>query len=218
MRNIEILNPEFKSLLKEAEWFTTVDAYENVHSSGTHLKHSWYTSREYANEVMRLGEQHDGYPDDMYGYSFSASRVKFRGDNIKAHNEIIERYERLINTFKNNYAMKNNALFTLYPPNGFISWHNNANAAAYNVILTWSENGNGYFEYFDINKKEFVRIHDKPGWSCKISYFGHYGEKNKLLYHTAHTDCWRMTISFIFDTSQASQFAQEMFIEDISSE
>jgi len=218
MKQVDIVNPYFKDILKNAEWFTGDDPKKHVHCFGSSEKHDWYVSHEYAKQIIDQGTKHDGYPDEMYGYSFNKSRVKFQGNDIKSQNVIIQKHEELINTFKQEYAMKNNALFTLYPPNGFISWHNNANAAAYNVILTWSETGDGYFEYFDINKKEFIRVQDVPGWSCKVSYFGHYGEPDKLLYHAAHTNCWRMTISFVFDLSESSQFAQEMFIEDISSE
>ena len=45
----------------------------------------------------------------------------------------------------------------MYPPGGYISWHNNANASAYNLVFTWSESGNGYFKYIDgETKKEIV--------------------------------------------------------------
>jgi hypothetical protein len=218
LKTVSIINDDFKLMLKNAEWFTKSIAKDNVHAVGNPDPTGYYSSHEYAKKIIEKGVRHDGYPDEMHGYSFNSNRIKLRGDNIEAHNEIIKRHENLINDFKTEYAMKNNALFTLYPPNGFISWHNNANAAAYNVILTWSENGDGYFEYFDINKKEYIRVQDQPGWQCKVSYFGHYGEKDKLVYHTARTNCWRLTLSFIFDLSSASQFAQEMFIEDISSE
>jgi hypothetical protein len=62
-------------------------------------------------------------------------------------------------------------------------------------------------------------MQDKPGWQCKLGFFGSYEDpKNEMCYHSAYTDCWRMTISFIFDRSEESQFLQEMFLEEIQSE
>ena len=48
-------------------------------------------------------------------------------------------------------------------PSKDISWHNNANASAYNFIFTWSEHGDGYFDYVDTSTGEVVRIPDVKG-------------------------------------------------------
>ena len=218
IQNVEILNQEFVNILNQAEWFTSPEARNAVRCFGKEDPSDYYVSKKYAKSIIEQGGKHDGYPEELYAYAFSDKRVQFVGDNIQMHNEIIIRHDNLINKLKQEYALKNNALFSLYPPGGYISWHNNANAAAYNIILTWSETGDGYFTYFDINKQEFIRIQDKPGWQCKVGYFGDWNEQKKLCYHAAKTNCWRMTVSFVFDLSAASQFAQEMFIEDITSE
>ena len=106
----------------------------------------------------------------------------------------------------------------IYPPGGFISWHNNANAAAFNLIFTWSEFGEGCFKYIHPETKEEVICEDEAGqWSCKAAYFGHYGEPDKLLYHAADTDNWRTTVSYTFNTEMASEEFREMVIADISS-
>ena len=55
----------------------------------------------------------------------------------------------------------------MYPPGGYISWHNNANASAYNLIFTWSETGDGYFKYIDGETKEEIVIKDKPVGNVK---------------------------------------------------
>ena len=115
-------------------------------------------------------------------------------------------------------GVKNNALTAWYPPGGFISWHNNANAAAYNLIFTWSETGEGQFEYVDPISKKVVVMQDKPGWQCKAAYFGHYGEPERLFYHAAKSDCWRCTVSFTFDTSVLSAELREDLLEEISSD
>ena len=111
-------------------------------------------------------------------------------------------------------ATYNNALCTVYPPEGFISWHNNANASAYNLIFTWSETGDGYWKHIDPHTGEQVLVKDVPSWQCKAFFFGGYEDDPKdLVYHMASTDCWRMTISYIFDRHH-KQFWQDI-IEEI---
>ena len=101
---------------------------------------------------------------------------------------------------------------------GFISWHNNANASAYNLIFTWSETGDGYFKYIDGYTGDEIVIPDKKGWQCKAGYFGAYNEEpEKLVYHTASTDCWRITVSYIFNREEMSLGLQEDVIEEIKS-
>ena len=64
-------------------------------------------------------------------------------------------------------GVRHNALTAIYPPGGYISWHNNANASAYNLIFTWSESANGQFNYVDPSTKEVVVMRDVEGWQCK---------------------------------------------------
>jgi hypothetical protein len=223
MKDIPIRNKEFKKTLDKFLWFTQQKVYQAVGQSGASIDKTqahYYTSEEYRDKIISLGATHDGFPDSMRGYSFQHTRMKLdpKGD-LDVQQEIVKKHAELIFGFEEEYALKNNALFVLYPPGGYISWHNNANASAYNIILTWSENGNGHFSYVDPNTGKTVRMQDKPGWQCKLGFFGSYEDpKSEMCYHAAYTDCWRMTISFIFDRSEESQFLQEMFLEEIQSE
>jgi hypothetical protein len=97
-----------------------------------------------------------------------------------------------------------NALSAVYPANGYMSWHTNADASGYNVLLTWSETGNGFFKYQDPITKEIVTMPDKPGWNCKVGYFGGYREKDKLFWHCCGTAELRITVAWIFPTLEAS--------------
>ena len=113
-----------------------------------------------------------------------------------------------------NFLFRQNALFTIYPPGGFISWHNNANASAFNLIFTWSETGEGDFTYLDRNRNKLVTIKDEPGWQAKGGFFASYRENPRhLVYHSAKTDCWRITIAFILDRSEFSRQMQEEIIQ-----
>jgi len=97
-----------------------------------------------------------------------------------------------------------NALASIYPPNGYMSWHTNTDAPGYNVLLTWSEKGNGFFRYQDPITKEIVTMQDKPGWNCKVGYFGKYTETDKLFWHCCGTAELRITVAWIFPTLEAS--------------
>ena len=59
---------------------------------------------------------------------------------------------------------------------------------------------------------------DHAGWQCKAAYFGHYDEPERLFYHSASTDCWRFTVSFMMNTSTLSEEIREDLIEDIMTE
>ena len=41
-----------------------------------------------------------------------------------------------------------------------MGWHTNYDANAYQVLFTWSETGEGFFEYYDKQKDEIVKIED----------------------------------------------------------
>ena len=61
----------------------------------------------------------------------------------------------------NFLSVKHNALAAVYPPGGFIAWHNNANAPAFNLIFSYSESGAGWFDYIHPETKEVIRCQDK---------------------------------------------------------
>lgn len=184
-------------------------------------RHFW-AGKDHLEEIQAQGSRHEGFPDKMYGYEMSIGRKGhefFEGDT---HPSVRTKRTADI-AFMNKDIMqwlgtRCNALTAWYPPGGFISWHNNANAAAYNLIFSWSETGDGQFEYVDPVSKEVVVMKDKQGWNCKAAYFGHYGEPENLFYHAAKTDCWRCTVSFTFDISQASLDYRDDLIEEITSE
>lgn len=97
-----------------------------------------------------------------------------------------------------------NALAAVYPANGYMSWHTNADAPGYNVLLTWSEKGNGFFRYQDPVTKEIITMQDKSGWNCKVGYFGKHAETDKLFWHCCGTAELRITVAWIFPTVEAS--------------
>jgi len=218
------LNDYALEILEESEWFVTDENYKRVQlgcrNKLTKQDQNYYTSEEYRNRIMSMGQNHDGFPEIICAHSFGLTGLKF-ADNEDLVNIAEEINEKLQNTIQNlavSLCMKRNALFAVYPPGGYISWHNNANASAYNIIFTWSETGDGFFQYWDPDQKSTIIIPDVKGWQCKAGYFGSYDQDPRTwCYHSAKTECLRMTIAFTLSKDEIALVLQDMIIEDISS-
>jgi hypothetical protein len=205
-------------------WFTKEESYKNLflgYEDQKHRRDHW-TGEELRLQIMKSERSHEGFPDCLHGYSFGTTNIKFApdipiDDLVSVAQRTNHKLQETIAKFQTHFGFKKNALFCVYPPGGFISWHNNANAPAYNFIFTWSEKGQGWFKYWDTEKKEIVTFQDKAGWQCKAGYFGPYAEGNDgLCYHAASTDCLRMTIAFTLDRDEVSKGWQDWIIDDIS--
>lgn len=215
VRDIDIQNTEFLDILNEYKDIllkrepgdSTPLIEKEIHVSHKDEKAEDWVSDEYMHQVIKMGREHDGFPRVLKGFS----GLKHEGGNMRG--KVIKDASRVLNTKLMEFlSCRNNALNACYPPGGFISWHNNANAKGYNIIITYSENGNGWFDYWDIEKQERVRIQDVPGWQAKMTYFGPYDDPDKLCYHAAYTDDYRITVAFVFD--EADEFWEEV-IEDL---
>ena len=205
---IDILN-EYKDILlhRENETDDPYIAKELRLTCEKEIAEDWVCD-EYMNDIISQGRSHNGYPVILRGFT----GLKYGDDNHKNGEKIKEATKTLNSKLIEFLSCRSNALNACYPPGGFISWHNNANAHGYNIIITYSETGEGWFDYWDIEKKERVRIQDKPGWQAKMTYFGPYEDPDKLCYHAAYTDCYRITVAFVF--AEADEFWQEV-IEDL---
>tara|TARA_B110000503_G_C7038284_1_gene367104 strand:+ start:348 stop:1025 length:678 start_codon:yes stop_codon:yes gene_type:complete len=219
LKSIE-LNEYALSILKEAEWFIKDENYKAVILGGKDKisESDHWTGEKHRKDVMEQGDQHRGFPEQICSYSFGFQNFKVQpGYDIGKASYAAEKLKDVNELIIKNLCLRRNALFAVYPPGGFISWHNNANAPAYNLIFTWSEKGEGWFKYWDMEQQKIVVFEDKPGWQCKAGFFGPYaGDKNALCYHAAKTDCLRMTIAYTFNMDEISIGIQDMVIEDIS--
>lgn len=217
------LNDFCIDFLNDALWFTKEENYKKV--VGKKLDHldkaDYYTGEEYFQKILNKGSNHDGFPEIAVGYSFSANMIQFdkHTENYDLNlGEVTAKCNAFLTKIQTTFNMKRNALFNLYPPGGYISWHNNANASAYNFIFTWSETGDGYWQHWDMKEQKHVVIPDVKGWQCKAGYFGAYADgRDKLVYHTARAkSSLRMTIAFVLDRSEMSSGLQNWIIDDIS--
>lgn len=227
MRDIPVRNPELISILDRYVDVRKTEGFsEHVHLNCKPEKdnrHYW-VGHDYLKDLVTGKEKQDGFPDAVYGYELGIHReghnvfersapAVFRKDLVS---ELATCRDQLIDFIG---TCRHQALCAVYPPGGFISWHNNANAPGWNLIFTHSEDdGKGYFEYLDPTTKEIVRMTDHKGWQCKAAYFGSWKEKDKIFYHAASTDVWRMTLSFVFSMDEAGDDIREEIIADIMGE
>jgi len=193
---------------------------ENVRLHGNNADQNRFTEETYRDKIVKMAERHDGYPEDLHSYSLKRDRISFLNKASQKNRALfIEKYSKLNSNLASSICVKNNALTNLYPPGGYISWHNNANAPGYNFIFSWSETGDGSFSYIDGETGKEVVMQDKQGWNCKAGYFGHYRDSwNKLCYHSAKTNCWRLTVSFILNMDETGMGMQQEVIEEIMSD
>jgi len=102
------------------------------------------------------------------------------------------------------------ALFGLYPPNGYIPWHNNGNAPGYNILMHYSWGGDGGFHSY--HNGEIIDYPDKDNeWIARAGRFestegtGMVGDdtisvsQKDASWHCADTKCWRLTVSTIIN-------------------
>jgi hypothetical protein len=219
---LEILNKYVK--LADSESFKeTAELHKETQKDAEPGQRERWTGEQYLNDLRsgRLGD-HEGFPDHFVAINFKPNQPEFMYQCFKKdadhekRMEVQETIYRLNEEMMTFLGVRNNALCAFYPPEGYISWHNNWNAPGYNLIFSWSETGDGWFKHLDPNTGKIVHHQDKPGWQLKAGYFGSHDEREKICWHTASTDCRRITVSFIFDHSDMALNLQDDVIAEIS--
>ena len=161
-------------------------------------------------EMLERQEEHVGFPEEGYGFQVSHG-AKMRPDifePLKLHTK-----NELVRLFGAN----NNSLTSYYPPKGFVGWHTNWNAYGYQMILTWSRSGDGYFTYYDKLRDDFIKHEDKAGWQARWYRFGRKDEPDHHCWHAAWTECPRFTLAFKFPYGQMTEKNDQAFdaIQDL---
>lgn len=193
MQFIELKNPRVLDILERFRYLyrDKYDITETNRPLSDLLGHGEeYVSEEYLKEVLKKGRDHNGSPRAAFSYPIKPDH--YRGTNTQYKKD----YQDVDTDMKIELGFQSSALTQLYPPKGFIDWHNNANSTSYNILFTWSETGDGWFKWYDKENDKIVTMPDKKGWSAKAGYFGNYHDGD-LCYHSAYTDCWRMTMAYI---------------------
>jgi len=215
MRDIKINNQEVLNALNDykdwlySKWQSGDMDRDLKLNCKDHTRDRWIAD-DYLQRQIAKGRGHDGYPESMRVYAGTMPDT-----SVEIHKESLEyrdKGEEINQKLMTLLSAKKNTLITCYPPGGWISWHNNANASGYNVLFSWSETGDGWFDYWDLEKKERVRVPDVPGWQCKMGYFGGYDQPERVCWHAASTDCLRMSVAYVF--AEAETMWQDI-IDDI---
>lgn len=149
-------------------------------------------SDQYLFEAFKKPLNEFGYPRSMHGFGMTQIHPKFE-DTLAPLRQKVARIGNYLGTPKN-------ALLMGYPDNGYIGWHHNGNAPGYNVLLTYSQDGDGHFSYWDYATKSIVRLQDVPGWQCRVGYYPDIvREKHKVFWHMAETKKHRMTFAWVIN-------------------
>lgn len=213
---LEVLNGFSEEMLSKPSY--NDEKYWTYHERKDIDLGSYYTSREYLLDCLSRDEL-VGPPDRYFAQPIS-----------KMVREDKEMWGDFMQKVKYDFAAElgahTSALLSYYPPGGFVGWHTNFDANAYQVLFTWSETGEGFFEYYDKQKDEIIKIEDVPGWQCRHYYFGAGDEPDLHCWHAAYTECQRITLAYKFvnngsirnpEDAQARQL-RDLLIEDIETE
>lgn len=195
LEKFEIKNPRVLEILERFR-YTYREMYRPEESNRMLVREQLgmadhYTGENEMRRIVDMGTKHGGAAENSVCHPIKPEF--YDGPDI---NTYARRYSELDRDLKTELGLGSSALSTLYPPGGFIGWHNNANASQHNLILTWSETGDGWFRFIDPKTKELVTIPDQKGWNMKAGHFGAYGSGD-VVYHAARTNCYRMTLSYV---------------------
>jgi len=214
MIDVPILNEELKEILDRYRLLVQSIDFDKVESCEDDVDADDWCSIEYLESIKRKGKLHGGFPAILQGTCPETDNFNYK--ELDEKNSLVSSFDSVSNEILAWSGARQRALLAVYQPGGFISWHTNANASGYNVLFTWSETGDGQWEHIDPKTQEHVIIRDKKGWQCKFGYYGTYDEPDKVLYHSARTNCLRSTIGFIFNGDERGKSMAQLLTEEIS--
>lgn len=227
MTEVIIRNKELLDTLDSfVDSFYKIDGYDD-HShhvfdpADAKSRGQFYTSDEYLKKVWENYNAHTGYPTEHFAQPVGRMADKDPDKWFDISFLVRKKFPAILGTHSS-------ALFNYYPPGGFVGWHTNWNANAYQILFTWSKTGDGYFKYYDNQTKEIVTIQDVPGWQCRWYYFGLQKEEDHHCWHAAYAGCDRFTLAYKFFNSfngkedvikdRQAQTLRDLCIEDIENE
>ena len=145
--------------------------------------------------------------------------------NEKQDPEILEKAMEIDNTCKlklgNSPAGRiyadfwGNGAAQYYPPDGYMSWHDNFNAPGWNILFTWSEKGDGFFRWYDIKTGKIETMFDRPGWSAKIGYYGGVDDKINDPENIVPHCCKNYDNRFTFGWMTMKKEIQDQMLENV---
>lgn len=218
MSEITIRNKDFlKTLNQISDDFFAMDGYNNpnayMYSSEEDMSNGeYYCSQEYLDDCMSR-EKLIGAPDRHFAQPISKMvRVDARWKDYM---------KRVKYDFASEIGAHTSALLSYYPKGGFVGWHTNYNASAYQVLFTWST-GKGFFRYLDKKTGKLVTHQDVAGWQARHYYFGPESEPENHCWHSAYAGGDRLTLAYKFcgygkndPRDQQARDMRDLLIEEI---
>lgn len=200
-RDLDIKDVEFIQFLDEIKdefyklkeehglYMEPKGAFNGAHSEDERSKTNpeYFVSEEYLKIQQDKGLLHTGFPEDYFAYP--TSRLK-KSNN--AWEDLLGKMKGELSTMVGGH---HSSLASYYEPGGFVGWHTNWNNSNYQILFTWSETGDSYFTYVDIETKEICKIQERPGWQMHLVYFGSKKEMDKVFWHGAYTNCDRFALA-----------------------
>lgn len=201
MKKIEIKNKELIIILNDfSTWFEEIGK-PYIKPKGKLDENEYYTSEEYFNTIDQ--EKHIGFPEKSFGMDMGM---------IKSSDESLKTRIRKVDSDLNSIlGSKHCAVKMYYPEGGYMGWHNNHNASGYNILLSYTKTGNGFFRYKDPSTMNTHTMFDDKGWTAKVGYFGNLEEKEHLYWHCARAHEDRLTLGFVIPDKSF----WEMMVDDI---
>ena len=136
MKSVNIKNKEVLEILNEfldIWWDKKETDLTKFYLSAKDANRDDYISDEYKLKIINKRSFHSGYPEKLRGYNI---KIDVDGNPNLTDLEINKNYIKINEKLQILLSTRHNALCSVYPPGGFISWHNNANAPSYNLIFT----------------------------------------------------------------------------------
>ena len=200
-----ISNPSFLKMMDSyLDWFNANnlnDCPPNFRSSvDDPLNH--YCSPSFLHELLNSKSNHKGTPDYINLISPQKS--------IHVPQKLREKSHDISSDICSFLGAKYSAASIFYPIGGYVSWHTNWDCPGYAMIITYSNNGDGFFKYLDLGNN-IVVIPDSVGWSVKTAFYG--TEGNNEFWHCAgNNSAVRHTLGLSF----SNEFMLKLAFDDLT--
>ena len=206
---LQTLNDTVEMFLEHRELMTELS--DNLQHDVPVEEWEKFCKEDYLHEMIATGVDHAGFPETGYGFQV-AQGVRQRPDVFTPLKDWTK------NQLPMMFGARSNSLTSYYPPNGFVGWHTNWNASAYQIIITWSEEGDGYFSYYDKETDTIITEQDVKGWQARWYRFGRYDEPQHHCWHTAWTNSPRFTLAFKFPYNNVNEDSALLALKDFVEE
>lgn len=200
MRNIKLANPRLQALLSNLTEICYNKKLVEAASRARDRKDERIpdlhgASEEYLREALKKKLTDYGFPQSIRGLGMTGFPPQMAG--------LIEPVEKQVKKIGSFLGTPVNALTMIYPADGYIGWHHNGNAPGYNILMSYSLDGEGDFRYYDKKEDKVVIMPDSPGWFVKVGYYpGERAEKERIYWHAAQTKQQRVSVAWIMNHRQ----------------